>query len=311
MLSIKDHTPIKFKLNKVSLKESIKIKIRKYIYPIYLFYKERSLNKTFDIKKKYMFDKIFLGQKGNDYEFHAHNLNKYKTISGSVMLVIGCGHGQDVERWLKYKPKKIIAIDYINYDRAWKIRKDYFTKKYNIEVEFLQADAEDLKILKDNSIDLVCSDAVYEHLKNLNLVLGEVNRVLKVRGVVYSTFGPLWYTFGGDMISGSDDLKNGFNHLCLNKDDYLNYFENTFKKNDYREFYFNNDFFSRLSAIEYFTIIEKDNYECLYKSCMLSERALKFKKLYPDKFNNLLVTYPRDDLIIESLSLIYVKAAEC
>jgi ubiquinone/menaquinone biosynthesis C-methylase UbiE len=306
-LPTKDYTPIDFKIEQKTFLENIKDMVRKYFNPLYLKTKEKKLESQFRLKEKLSFDRIFLGQKGNDYIFHRKNLNQYKKINNKIILIVGCGHGQDIESWVKYKPRKIIAIDYLNYSSAWNKRKKYFKSKYNINVEFYQADAKSLDMINDNSVDFVCSDAVYEHLQNYEKVICELVRVLKKNGIMYASFGPLWCSFGGDILSGSDNVKNGFNHILLSKIDYQKYFENTFDKNDRRRFYFENDMFSYLKADEYMSIIEGYNLECLYKSCIISKRTLQFKDKYPELYNKLLKNYKEEDLLMESLSFIYEK----
>ena len=87
----------------------------------------------------------------------------------------------------------------------------YFLRKYNVDVEFIQADLTDLSIISNESIDIIGSDAVFEHLKEFDKCLQEMKRVLSKDGLLYSTFGPLWNCWGGDHISGSDSFNNGYN----------------------------------------------------------------------------------------------------
>ena len=47
--------------------------------------------------------------------------------------------------------------------------------------------------------------------------------MFKNRGFLYSTFGPLWYSWGGDHVSGVNDINNGYNHLLMNDREYKNY----------------------------------------------------------------------------------------
>jgi ubiquinone/menaquinone biosynthesis C-methylase UbiE len=303
----KDYTPNDFSINQCNKRKSFKRLLRKYMYPVFLLIRDMILERKFHFKKKYKFNRLLLGQRGNDYSSHRRNLNKYKKIKNSVLLIIGCGHGQDLESWMQYKPKKIIAIDFLNYGKAWDVRRRYFLQKYNIEVDFYQADAKELIMIKTESVDFVCSDAVYEHLKEFERVIKELTRVLRSRGVMYANFGPLWYSFGGDMVSGGGSLKDGFNHILLNKQKYKKYFENSFDQNDSRRVYFDNDLFSYLKTIEYKSIIEQYNYKCLYTSCIISEKTIKFKAKYPKVYGDLLKKYNEDDLLINSLSFIYEK----
>jgi len=53
----------------------------------------------------------------------------------------------------------------------------------------------------------------------------ETHRVLKPDGRVYATYGPLWYSPGGDHFSGRGGLRNAYNHLLLDPGQYEAYFE--------------------------------------------------------------------------------------
>ena len=78
---------------------------------------------------------------------------------------------------MQYEPKTIIAIDYFNYSRAWEVSKEYYKKKQKIE--FLQSDIINLKTLKDNSIDIIGSDAVFEHINEFRKAVEELKKGFK------------------------------------------------------------------------------------------------------------------------------------
>lgn len=44
-------------------------------------------------------------------------VNRVRSIEGKNILVIGCGAGDDISSWLSFKPKSVIAIDYIDYEK--------------------------------------------------------------------------------------------------------------------------------------------------------------------------------------------------
>jgi SAM-dependent methyltransferase len=44
----------------------------------------------------------------------------------------------------------------------------------------------------DNYFDLIVSSSVFEHVHNFDVALGEMYRVLRVNGLLFSHFGPIW-----------------------------------------------------------------------------------------------------------------------
>jgi ubiquinone/menaquinone biosynthesis C-methylase UbiE len=284
--------------------------IRKYIYPIYNKIKEVNLEKEFKYKKKFQYNNIFSGQRGNDYETHRRTLNNYCTINNSTILVIGCGKGQDLEGYLKYKPKKIVAIDLLNYRKAWNLRSEYLNKKYNIVVDFFQADAAYLSDMKSNTFDIVASDAVFAHLTKYNEVINELHRVLKSNGTLYATFGPLWHCYGGDMVSGN----SGYDHLLLTDEEYKNYLDGFGEyipiSPDSRIWILNN-LLSKLKPEQYMDALSQSGFKKMYVSAIISKKAIYFRKNNPDVFGKLLEKYSDNDLLVESLALVFRKVAQC
>jgi len=309
-MPIKDFTPVKFTIEKTPFKEKLKMIVRRYAYPIYVKLREGKVERKFELKKKYGFDKILLGQKGNDYASHRKNLNRYCQIKDKIILIVGCGTGEDLESWLAYNPKKIIAVDYLNYEKAWKIRKKHLSKKYKTEIVFHQGDAENFDLIGDGTIDIIASDAVYEHLRFFNKVMKELYRVLSKNGVMYATFGPLWYCYGGGHTSDLGSFDKGYNHILLERNDYEKYLQTLGEydelKPDGRLFHYN-DLFSYLTTKQYLDAFNEAGFKKLFSSVMVGEKPIKFKKLYPDKFDLLVKKYGVEDLNIEALSIVYVK----
>lgn len=304
-----DMTPDNFVITEDSLGEKVKKLIRRTVYPIYLKSRKKALEKNYAHVKDIGFDELFLGQRGNDYDAHRRRVNKIKSIEGSTVLILGIGTGRDLESWLRFNPKKIIAVDYFNYEKAWNKRKEQYKDKYDTKIEFVQSDIIEMKKIKDNSIDIIGSDAVFEHINKFHQAIDELKRVLKVGGILYSNFGPLWYSWGGDHISGSDEFVNGYNHISLEKDAYESYLDGfgefTHSENDGRT-WIRNNLFSYLKPNEYLDIIgSKLNRK--YVSCIIDENAVKFKLNHNEKFENLAKRHREENLIVSGITIIYEK----
>lgn len=310
MLDKQDMTPIYFKITSTSLKESIKKKLRLLFYPLHTTINDYFLEKKYSLKQKIDCNKLYLGQRGNDYEVHRKRVNNFRKIQASTILIIGVGTGKDLESWLEYNPKKIIAVDYFNYEKAWSLRKESFKQKYQTEIQFHQADILNLDFIKDNSVDIIGSDAVFEHINQFELALKELYRVLKPTGLLYATFGPLWHTWNGDHISGTLNLKNGYNHILYSKEDYTKFLDSfsefSHSEEDGRTWIYNN-LFSYLRPLEYLDTLERVGFKKTYVSCVLEQQAIIFKKKFPDIFKLLQQNNSFEDLIIGGMTIIYEK----
>jgi SAM-dependent methyltransferase len=301
-----DKTPLSFKhtMDKKSFKKLIRI----YVYPFYVFLNNLLITKN--KFKKFNPDLILKNQRGNDYASHRKRVNKNKKIRDSIILILGVGTGNDIESWLIYKPKKIICVDLFSYQNAWDELSHNFSKKYTTEIVFHQGLIEHMPFLDSDSIDIVASDAVFEHLQNLNDCLIEIKRVLKKGGVLYSTFGPLWYCYGGDHISGNDDIKNGFNHLILNKKEYLSYLDSfgeyNHDENDGRT-WIKNNLFSYLKTSEYLELLQKHDLKKKHLTLILEPKVFVFKRDNNSIFNELSNSHSIENLFISGVSIIYEK----
>jgi ubiquinone/menaquinone biosynthesis C-methylase UbiE len=307
-LPMGDKTPINFVIKKDNIKEQLKKIVRKFLYPPYLSIKSKSIEKRFSHVKNMGMNEIFLGQRGNDYDAHRRRINTFRAVKNSTVLIIGIGTGKDLESWLKYKPKKIIAIDYFDYTKAWKMRIKQYETKFNTQIEFLQADIIDLKTIENDSIDIVGSDAVFEHINQFSKAIIELKRVLNKGGILYSNFGPLWYSWGGDHISGSDDFINGYNHIRLDKNEYNKYLDSfgefTHSEHDGRT-WIKNNLFSYLKPQEYLAVLESQCLEKLYTSCIVDEKSLKYKKLHYDVYVDLVNKFEEKNLMVSGMTIIY------
>lgn len=306
-----DKTPKDFVINNdVSFKEECKKVIRKYVYPVYNSIRNKSIEKEFSFIKQTGINNLFLGQRGTDYEALRERVDKIKNIKDSVVLIIGIGTGRDLESWLKYNPKKIIAIDYFSYDKAWKMRIEQYKNGYNTEIQFLQADIVNLKSIENDSIDIVGSDAVFEHINKFSDAIKELKRVLVPDGILYANFGPLWYSWGGDHISGTENTENAYNHIRLDKDNYYKYLDTfgefTHSEHDGRT-WIKNNLFSYLKPKEYLDIIESHGLNKLFTSCVIDEKAIDYKKQYPEIYNELVLKFGEENLLISGITIIYVK----
>ncbi len=234
-------------------------------------------------------------------------------IGSSTIVVQGTGNGWDVVSWAKLKPKRIIAIDLFEFD-TWDEIKLYCGRSYGVPVEFIKSPLETDFGLNSCSVDLVVSDAVYEHCTNLRAVLTETRRILRNKGRVYANYGPLWYCAGGDHFSGRDNVASSYNHILLDKSSYDEYVANNkFANEDYQDGarYIELDLFSKLSTADYLAIYKELGFNVDDLWCEISSRALLLQENYPSIIHDVSNKLPEnvyvDDLLIKAHHLRLTK----
>lgn len=308
-LPVGDHTPQDYAIPISGISEILKKPIRRVIYPFYNAIHHASLSsrlKFNDFKPNLW----MWGQRGNDYERHRRRVAKYRDLTTSNILIAGCGTGKDLESWVRFKPKSITGIDWFSYRRAWKLWSNRFSQiSPEVNVQFEQGNLERLDKFKDNSFDIIGSDAVFEHLKNLPQVLDEFFRILIPGGILYATFGPLWYGYGGDHVSGYDAVLSGFNHLLLEGTAYQKYLSNmgkhTHSEDDGRT-WIEHDLFSHLRPVEYLECLSKAGFKRRYLGAIIDPRAeicLKNSRIS----SQLSAKYYRLDLLVSGMTIIFEK----
>ena len=105
-------------------------------------------------------------------------LDTYAKKGDFTLLDAGCGNGTNLEDIiLKYPDAKIIGIDNFKPDI------ENAKKKFANKIDFLYCDCLDMKI-NSESIDVVLSNQVIEHIVKYEKYLSEIKRILKSEGLL-------------------------------------------------------------------------------------------------------------------------------
>lgn len=216
-----------------------------------------------------------------------------RDLSDKSVLVQGTGTGWDIISWAKLKPRRIIGVDLYQFKNSWSEISDYCNNNLQVDVSFIQGSLDDMAFLDDESIDFCASDAVYEHCQNLSNVMSETMRVLKPGGIVYASYGPLWYCATGDHYARGG-LENVYNHLLLDPLSYEAYFRKFLSiHEDFQSGgrYVDLKLFSYFRTADYLRIFQESGFIILNFVLEISKIALKFSKKYPQKFDHLIKKY--------------------
>jgi SAM-dependent methyltransferase len=119
---------------------------------------------------------------------------------GKVVLEIGSGFGGYVYHALTTGAAFVYAVEC---DRVrFEVSAGLLTRKYDANnYAILNADARELSEVPSGTVDLVVSDAVIEHIQQLDRVFREIARVLRPGGRACLSTSPIWYTWNGGHIA--------------------------------------------------------------------------------------------------------------
>jgi ubiquinone/menaquinone biosynthesis C-methylase UbiE len=144
-----------------------------------------------DIHAETVVDGRFAGQQDRSNQFDRHFCQPLD-VAGKVVLETGVGHGGMQVELLRREAAKTIALDI----DPWFLEETRKRVAGDSRVEFVHAPIEECP-LPDESVDVVVSDSVFEHLSDVPASLNQLHRVLRPGGLVYITFGCTWLHFNG------------------------------------------------------------------------------------------------------------------
>jgi SAM-dependent methyltransferase len=306
LLPTGDRTPEDWTLpQETPYERRFKKPLRRALYPPYLRIVNPILRRRFGSAASVAVDQWYWGHRGFEYEFLRSRLNRLCGIRDKSVLIAGCGTGRDIPSWLPFGPSDVVGVDYFSYQRAW----DAFVQRcgYRTRLRFVQGDLCDLANIADGQFDIAGSDAVFEHVRDLPAMARESYRILKPGGILYASFGPLWYCWGGDHISGYDCVAAGYNHLVLAEPAYERYLEKAGRyahsEHDGRT-WIQHGLFSYLRPAEYISILRESGFEGLFTGVVLEPRAMRCLRENPELKAELCGKHSLFDLVVTGMSLI-------
>lgn len=234
-------------------------------------------------------DRILWNQRGNDYEAKRRRLNRFIPLKDARILVAGVGMGRDLPSWLAYGPRELTAVDYFRYDRAWSFVARTFGRP-ETTIRFRQADLRALPF-ESGGFDVVGSDALFEHCRDLDAVLKEMCRVVRPGGCIYATFGPIYTAYGGDHHSGCDSLAHAYDHLLLSDSEYCQSVEcagdEARSPEEDGRTWIEHRLFSFLPYDGYIDLFLR-HAKIAFLQLIMDPRAYEFRRRYPEKWRTLI-----------------------
>jgi SAM-dependent methyltransferase len=119
-------------------------------------------------------------------------------LTGKDLLDLGCGFGGRTVYFKEMGARSVVGIepDQKNVDEALA-----FADSRDVTIEALAGTGESIP-LPSESIDVITSYDVFEHVESLPKTLAECYRVLRPGGVIYAVFPPYHHPTGGSHLHG-------------------------------------------------------------------------------------------------------------
>lgn len=219
----------------------------------------------------------FMHNEGGIYKTKAYIIcNKIKKIKGSKILIPGCGFGRNIIQLLSFYPKEIIAFDLYEYPEEWEFLKNY-AEEMGIKLKFMKDDMSEVLKKYKLYFDFIISDALLEHVKDLDSMIESSYVVLKGGGIFYAGFGPLWFGPSGDHIHWGENRI--FDHLLLSKKNYLRNIKMRQSEENIDSFtLINENLFSYKRVGEYFKSFKANDFFPIKIFSKISTESLKTLK---------------------------------
>jgi len=163
------------------------------------------INKAVDLKT---------GQHINVIE-KIRSLTSHSPKRGEKVLEIGYTSGGESIIAIEKAGYKALGIDNFYYDSISPVsRHEYIRNSIQTKAEFLIGDITKETPIEEESVSLVISYSVLEHIKDLNAAFSEMYRLLRPGGVMFHRYDPYFYILGGH---SHGTLDSPWAHMRLNE----------------------------------------------------------------------------------------------
>jgi SAM-dependent methyltransferase len=227
------------------------------------------------------------------------------------VLVPGCFlASEDVQFWLRRGVRQLDGFDVYSLQRRWDSILPQLRRHFGAEISFCQGSIESIPF-PSGSFDLVATNAVLEHVRNLTAMVDETARVLRRGGWAWHCFGPLYYSFGADHCIAAYGDDAGYDHLLLDEEDYEQRIRNQrffdTQPNPNLPFWALNQQFSFATASEYLRQFARRFHRELIV-VKVSARGLAYRRDHPSNWSLLLgAGIAECDLLIKGLAVVLRK----
>ena len=236
-----------------------------------------------------VFDRVYFDGRGNHPTQHIRTTRRFVAIVNANVLALGCREGQEVFLWLRHGARSVTALDYNPRTAAWQR-----LRGRGLPMRFLAGDARQLPF-NDRTFDIVSSEALLEHVQHPDRAIAEMHRVVKTGGLVYSIFGPLYFTAGGAHYEGL------YEHLLQKPEDFVAWLRQRNRPSEEEGLaYLNAGMFSHWTSGQYLREFRK--HDIVHSAVFLSPDARRFRRQHPVEWAHLMATCPERDLMISGLA---------
>lgn len=256
---------------------------------------------------------LSVGYRFSDAWVQARFLKTAGNLAGKRVLLPGANfNSSEVRQWFSRPAGQLHVLDIIDWGPSFASAHGELHHMCKADLFFHHGTLDALP-LPDDSMDIIETRAVLEHVGNMKETAAETARVLRADGVALHTFGPLYFTHGGDHCIAAYGSDHGFDHLLLEDPDYRlklldeAAFERFGNAASDARYWAIQGIFSYLRPAEYLEAFAP-HFEISLVVGTISEAALAYRKRHPEVWRKLRGSgLAESDLLIGSMTLLLRK----
>lgn len=214
-------------------------------------------------------------------------------LQGSTALLLGAGAGEEADLLASRGVGHVIGADLESHGQKWPLRRAQLAR-VGVRSTFSLMDAARLG-LRDESVDLVFSQSLLEHVVDMDSMLEETHRVLNPAGAFVAWFGPLWATFGRPHVT-----ELAYGHLLVTEKELR---ERAQAVGGGWEYSLEQGPFNRYRYQDYLDRI-RHHYDIRWVGIAGSAEAARYRGAHPDEWRSLLQSHDEIDLLTRLVGIV-------
>ncbi len=290
---------------------SLRRRVTDSVAPLAIRVSQSKVRKLVNAELPWKIDSLVLGERFSKAGLMAAFDRIASPANLCAALVQGCWLGDTaVQEWMRRGVPLVHGVEIVNMRDCWEETIPRLQLRYGTRVEFHHAKIENVP-LPDGSIDVISSDAVWEHVCQLKEATRETSRLLRPGGYALHNIGPLYYGYAGDHCSSSYGPEAGYDHLLLDEVEYRSRVTDQVFFSTQPDPNCNGwakiEKFSFATVSDYLASFEP-YFEVAYLQVKISSQALAYRASWPDKWQRLLSAGVEEcDLLASGINILLRK----
>ncbi len=208
-------------------------------------------------------------------------------------MILGVGAAAEADLLTEVGVEHIVGTDLETHTTKWRTQRARLAGQ-GVATTFTLMDGAQLG-LAENSLDLVFSQSVLEHVVDMGSMLSEARRVLRPDGLFVAWFGPIWTTFGGPHVT-----ELAYDHLLVDDRELC---ARARRVGDGWEHWLENGLFNRFAYQQYLDAFA-EHFDIEWLAVAGSGDGAAYRDEHPAVWERLLENYTEFDLLTRLVGVV-------